>query len=131
MLSRVLQGRNPFFLEPAIILAITDGSKLTGSSGVQDEVGHVSEWARLEDFLRDSILSSHGFPILLCPLYPLLVFFSLDIVCSSLPISSVVLFNSMACRAVKVAGKMSNSQVSVSYRIFFPQGFFHLCADMN
>uniref|UniRef100_A0A671SWB5 Integrator complex subunit 6-like n=1 Tax=Sinocyclocheilus anshuiensis TaxID=1608454 RepID=A0A671SWB5_9TELE len=32
------QGRNPFFLEPAIIVAITDGSKLTGSSGVQDEL---------------------------------------------------------------------------------------------
>ncbi|XP_051999054.1 integrator complex subunit 6-like [Xyrauchen texanus] len=32
------QGRNPFFLEPAIILAITDGNKLTGSSGVQDEL---------------------------------------------------------------------------------------------
>lgn len=34
------QGRNPFFLEPAIIIAITDGNKLTGSSGVQDEVSH-------------------------------------------------------------------------------------------
>uniref|UniRef100_A0A671KAC4 Integrator complex subunit 6-like n=1 Tax=Sinocyclocheilus anshuiensis TaxID=1608454 RepID=A0A671KAC4_9TELE len=32
------QGRNPFFLEPAIIVAITDGSKLTSSSGVQDEL---------------------------------------------------------------------------------------------
>ncbi|XP_056145444.1 integrator complex subunit 6 [Lampris incognitus] len=32
------QGRNPFFLEPAIIIAITDGNKLTGSSGVQDEL---------------------------------------------------------------------------------------------
>ncbi|XP_030614616.1 integrator complex subunit 6 isoform X2 [Archocentrus centrarchus] len=32
------QGRNPFFLEPAIIIAITDGNKLTSSSGVQDEV---------------------------------------------------------------------------------------------
>ncbi|XP_052005025.1 integrator complex subunit 6-like [Xyrauchen texanus] len=32
------QGRNPFFLEPAIILAITDGNKLTSSSGVQDEL---------------------------------------------------------------------------------------------
>ncbi|XP_071990620.1 integrator complex subunit 6 isoform X2 [Engystomops pustulosus] len=32
------QGRNPFFLEPAIIIAITDGSKLTSSSGVQDEL---------------------------------------------------------------------------------------------
>ncbi|XP_075055170.1 integrator complex subunit 6 isoform X2 [Mixophyes fleayi] len=32
------QGRNPFFLEPSIIIAITDGSKLTASSGVQDEL---------------------------------------------------------------------------------------------
>ncbi|KAM8977603.1 integrator complex subunit 6 [Pelodytes ibericus] len=32
------QGRNPFFLEPAIIIAITDGSKLASSSGVQDEL---------------------------------------------------------------------------------------------
>uniref|UniRef100_A0A8B9GXJ3 Integrator complex subunit 6 n=1 Tax=Astyanax mexicanus TaxID=7994 RepID=A0A8B9GXJ3_ASTMX len=32
------QGRNPFFLEPAIIVAITDGSKLTSTCGVQDEL---------------------------------------------------------------------------------------------
>ncbi|KAL4609089.1 integrator complex subunit 6-like [Arapaima gigas] len=32
------QGRNPFFLEPSIIIAITDGGKLTGSSGVQEEL---------------------------------------------------------------------------------------------
>ncbi|KAK3542950.1 hypothetical protein QTP70_007292 [Hemibagrus guttatus] len=32
------QGRNPFFLEPAIIVAITDGCKLSSTSGVQDEV---------------------------------------------------------------------------------------------
>lgn len=32
------QGRNPFFLEPAIIITITDGSKLTTTSGVQDEM---------------------------------------------------------------------------------------------
>ncbi|KAM4796933.1 integrator complex subunit 6 [Rhinophrynus dorsalis] len=32
------QGRNPFFLEPAIIIAITDGSKLTSNGGVQDEL---------------------------------------------------------------------------------------------
>ncbi|XP_075448109.1 integrator complex subunit 6 isoform X5 [Ascaphus truei] len=31
------QGRNPFFLEPAMIIAITDGSKLTTTSGIQDE----------------------------------------------------------------------------------------------
>lgn len=34
----LLQGRNPFFLEPAIIIAISDGNKLTSSSGVQEEV---------------------------------------------------------------------------------------------
>uniref|UniRef100_A0A8C4F8Y8 Integrator complex subunit 6 n=1 Tax=Dicentrarchus labrax TaxID=13489 RepID=A0A8C4F8Y8_DICLA len=32
------QGRNPFFLEPAIIITISDGNKLTSSSGVQDEL---------------------------------------------------------------------------------------------
>ncbi|XP_046902200.1 integrator complex subunit 6 isoform X2 [Hypomesus transpacificus] len=32
------QGRNPFFLEPAIIVAITDGNKLTSSGGVQEEL---------------------------------------------------------------------------------------------
>ncbi|KAL0985605.1 hypothetical protein UPYG_G00159340 [Umbra pygmaea] len=32
------QGRNPFFLEPSIIVAITDGNKLTSSAGVQDEL---------------------------------------------------------------------------------------------
>ncbi|XP_076012944.1 integrator complex subunit 6 [Genypterus blacodes] len=32
------QGRNPFFLEPAIIIAITDGNKLTSGSGIQEEL---------------------------------------------------------------------------------------------
>ncbi|KAI1899185.1 hypothetical protein AGOR_G00059040 [Albula goreensis] len=32
------QGRNPFFLEPSIIITITDGNKLTSSSGVQEEL---------------------------------------------------------------------------------------------
>ncbi|XP_066542774.1 integrator complex subunit 6 isoform X1 [Hoplias malabaricus] len=32
------QGRNPFFLEPAIIMAVTDGNRLTSTSGVQDEL---------------------------------------------------------------------------------------------
>ncbi|XP_038244039.1 integrator complex subunit 6 isoform X8 [Dermochelys coriacea] len=32
------QGRNPFFLEPAIIITVTDGSKLTTTSGIQDEL---------------------------------------------------------------------------------------------
>ncbi|XP_034037798.1 integrator complex subunit 6 isoform X2 [Thalassophryne amazonica] len=32
------QGRNPFFLEPSVIITITDGNKLTHSSGVSDEL---------------------------------------------------------------------------------------------
>ncbi|MEE6496688.1 hypothetical protein FKM82_002458 [Ascaphus truei] len=32
------QGRNPFFLEPSILITITDGNKLTVSSGVQEEL---------------------------------------------------------------------------------------------
>uniref|UniRef100_A0A8C6T4C3 Integrator complex subunit 6 like n=1 Tax=Neogobius melanostomus TaxID=47308 RepID=A0A8C6T4C3_9GOBI len=32
------QGRNPFFLEPSIIITITDGNKLTHTSGVPDEL---------------------------------------------------------------------------------------------
>lgn len=55
--SLLLQGRNPFFLEPAIIVAITDGSKLTSSSGVQDEVGCGSSWASLESFFLEKLSS--------------------------------------------------------------------------
>uniref|UniRef100_A0A8C0PGH6 VWFA domain-containing protein n=1 Tax=Canis lupus familiaris TaxID=9615 RepID=A0A8C0PGH6_CANLF len=32
------QGRNPFFLEPSILITITDGNKLTSTAGVQEEV---------------------------------------------------------------------------------------------
>ncbi|XP_074003192.1 integrator complex subunit 6-like isoform X3 [Numenius arquata] len=32
------QGRNPFFLEPSILITITDGNKLTNSAGVQEEL---------------------------------------------------------------------------------------------
>ncbi|XP_053329777.1 integrator complex subunit 6-like [Spea bombifrons] len=32
------QGRNPFFLEPSVLITITDGNKLTVSSGVQEEL---------------------------------------------------------------------------------------------
>ncbi|KAK6298655.1 hypothetical protein J4Q44_G00301650 [Coregonus suidteri] len=32
------QGRNPFFLEPSVIITITDGNKLTHTSGVLDEL---------------------------------------------------------------------------------------------
>lgn len=31
-------GRNPFFVEPAMVVCITDGSKLSSQSGVQDEL---------------------------------------------------------------------------------------------
>jgi len=36
------QGRHPFFLEPAVIVAITDGGKLAHNGGVQEEVLHLS-----------------------------------------------------------------------------------------
>ena len=32
------QGRCPFFLEPSVIVVITDGGKLSNTSGVQEEV---------------------------------------------------------------------------------------------
>uniref|UniRef100_A0A8C4QTB7 Integrator complex subunit 6 like n=1 Tax=Eptatretus burgeri TaxID=7764 RepID=A0A8C4QTB7_EPTBU len=32
------QGRNPFFLETAVVITITDGNKLSSSSSVQDEL---------------------------------------------------------------------------------------------
>ena len=32
------QGRHPFFLEPAVIVTITDGSKLAYNGGVHEEV---------------------------------------------------------------------------------------------
>ncbi|XP_032284151.1 integrator complex subunit 6-like isoform X6 [Halichoerus grypus] len=32
------QGRNPFFLEPSILITITDGNKLTSTAGVQEEL---------------------------------------------------------------------------------------------
>lgn len=38
MLSFYSQGRNPFFLEPSVIITITDGNKLTHTSGVPEEV---------------------------------------------------------------------------------------------
>ncbi|KAF4026796.1 hypothetical protein G4228_019546 [Cervus hanglu yarkandensis] len=33
-----IKGRNPFFLEPSILITITDGNKLTSTSGVQEEL---------------------------------------------------------------------------------------------
>lgn len=32
------QGRHPFFLEPAVIVAITDGGKLAYNGGIHEEV---------------------------------------------------------------------------------------------
>jgi len=32
------QGRCPYFLEPSVIIVITDGGKLSSSSGVQEDV---------------------------------------------------------------------------------------------
>ncbi|XP_036126442.1 integrator complex subunit 6-like isoform X6 [Molossus molossus] len=32
------QGRNPFFLEPSILITITDGNKLTSTAGIQEEL---------------------------------------------------------------------------------------------
>ena len=34
----ILQGRNPFFLEPAVVIALTDSAKLTNEITVEDEV---------------------------------------------------------------------------------------------
>ena len=32
------QGRCPFYLEPSVIVVITDGGKLTSNAGIQEEV---------------------------------------------------------------------------------------------
>ncbi|KAG7253867.1 hypothetical protein CRUP_024754 [Coryphaenoides rupestris] len=45
------QGRNPFFLEPSVIITITDGNKLTHSSGVPDEV-RATATEPLTEFIR-------------------------------------------------------------------------------
>jgi integrator complex subunit 6 len=37
------QGRCPFFLEPSVIVVITDGGKLSNTSGVQEEVIYFKE----------------------------------------------------------------------------------------
>ena len=36
--STIFQGRCPHYLEPAVIIVLTDGGKLTGPAGVQQEV---------------------------------------------------------------------------------------------
>lgn len=33
------QGRNPFYLDPAMVICITDGGRLTWSDGVNQTVG--------------------------------------------------------------------------------------------
>ena len=40
MIWSFFQGRCPHYLEPAVIIVLTDGGKLTGTSGVQQEVKH-------------------------------------------------------------------------------------------
>ena len=32
------QGRNPFFLEPAVVIALTDGGRMSNSQSVEEEV---------------------------------------------------------------------------------------------
>lgn len=34
----ILQGRNPFYVEPAMVICITDGSRLSTQGGIQEEV---------------------------------------------------------------------------------------------
>ena len=34
ILFSVFQGRNPFYLDPAMVICITDGGKLTSTDGV-------------------------------------------------------------------------------------------------
>lgn len=50
------QGRHPFFLEPAVIVAITDGGKLTYNGGVHEEV------VLVKTICYDLILS-HNLPL--------------------------------------------------------------------
>lgn len=34
------QGRCPFYLEPSVIVVITDGGKLSSNAGIQEEVSY-------------------------------------------------------------------------------------------
>lgn len=36
-----IQGRNPFYLEPAVIISITDGHLMTNSDGTETEVTNI------------------------------------------------------------------------------------------
>ena len=56
LLTFLLQGRNPFYVEPAMVICITDGSKLSAQGGIQEEV-HVIK------------LSSHWFMNLIKSIY--------------------------------------------------------------
>ena len=38
----IFQGRNPFYLDPAMVICITDGGKLTSSDGVNPTVREYS-----------------------------------------------------------------------------------------
>ena len=33
-----VQGRNPFYLEPAVVITLTDGGKLTNPTAIEQEV---------------------------------------------------------------------------------------------
>ena len=35
---KLSQGRNPFYLEPAVIICITDGHLMTNNEGIETEV---------------------------------------------------------------------------------------------
>lgn len=45
------QGRCPFYLEPSIIIVITDGGRLTTTLNVQDEVRHLSAKSTCKIFI--------------------------------------------------------------------------------
>lgn len=45
------QGRCPFFLEPSVIVVITDGSKLSNTSGVQEDVSQSNSVSFFNNYL--------------------------------------------------------------------------------
>lgn len=45
------QGRCPFFLEPSVIVVITDGSKLSNTSGVQEDVSQSNSVSFYNNYL--------------------------------------------------------------------------------
>lgn len=58
-------GRCPYFLEPVVIVVITDGGRLTNSAGVQDEVNEASKTCCFKiiftNCYRFPVQSSHAF----------------------------------------------------------------------